>query len=50
MRIRVRVDVFCFYCGMLGHADTSCVQLFQRDEDDGVRGWGPELKVECWRE
>lgn len=32
-----RMSVFYFYCGMLGHADTSCEKLFQKDEDDGAR-------------
>lgn len=41
-----RLTVFYFLCGLLGHPDSSCEKLFLMEEDDGVRGWGPELRVE----
>lgn len=41
-----RMGVFCFFYGMLGHVDTSYEKLFQKDDEDGLRGWGPVLKVE----
>lgn len=41
-----RLTTLCFLCGLLGHADISCPKLFHMEEDNGVRGWGPELRVE----
>lgn len=41
-----KLTIFCFLCGLLGHSDSSCEQLFLMEEDNGVRGWGPELRVE----
>jgi len=40
---------FCYYCGLLGHVDDSCDLLYENDKDDGVRQWGPELRVELNR-
>jgi len=44
-----RHDTFCYYCGLLGHVDDSCDLLYEIDEDDGRRQWGPELRVELYR-
>lgn len=41
-----RLTVFCFLCGLIGRADSSCEKLFLMEEDNGVKGWGPELRVE----
>ena len=36
--------VFCHRCGVLGHTNKVCLDLFKQDSDDGVRNWGPYLK------
>jgi 14-3-3 protein epsilon len=41
-----RLTLFCYLCGILGHGDYTCEKLFQMEEDDGVRKWGPELKAD----
>ena len=33
----VRLGTFCYYFGLLGHADDSCDLLYEIDEDDGKR-------------
>lgn len=42
--------MFCFVCGIIGHTDQHCKKLLEMGEDDGVRGWGPELRVENRRQ
>jgi hypothetical protein len=44
-----RLGIFCYYCGILGHTEDGCNQLFSMEEDNGVREWGPELRVEVCR-
>ncbi|XP_039683024.1 uncharacterized protein [Medicago truncatula] len=39
-----KLGVFCHRCGVLGHTDKVCPELFELDSDDGVRNWGPYLK------
>jgi 14-3-3 protein epsilon len=41
-----RLTLFCYLCGLLGHSDQYCEKLFTMEEDDGVRRWGPELRVD----
>jgi 14-3-3 protein epsilon len=41
-----RLALFCYLCGLLGHSDQYCEKLFTMEEDDGVRRWGPELRVD----
>lgn len=36
----------CYVCGKIGHGEATCDQLFVMGVDDGVRGWGSELRVE----
>jgi len=39
-----KLGVFCYICGLIGHTDKVCPELFEINSDDGVRGWGPDLK------
>jgi len=39
-----KLGVFCHRCGVIGHTDKVCPELFELDSDDGVRNWGPFLK------
>ena len=35
---------FCHRCGLIGHTDKVCPELFELESDDGVRNWGADLK------
>jgi hypothetical protein len=39
-----KLGVFCHRCGLLGHTDKVCPELYELDSDDGVRNWGADLK------
>jgi len=39
-----KLDVFCHRCGLIGHTDKVCLELFELEADDGVRNWGADLK------
>lgn len=41
-----RLGNFCFLCGILGHTDQFCSKIFSLENDDGSRGWGPELRAD----
>lgn len=44
-----KLTTFCFVCGLLGHMEQNCEELFAKEVDDGVREWGPELKANTRR-
>ncbi|MCH88761.1 hypothetical protein A2U01_0009653, partial [Trifolium medium] len=44
-----RLGIFCFMCGVVGHTDKKCSKLFELEVDDGVRGWGNDIKPEIRR-
>jgi hypothetical protein len=44
-----KLGVFCYRCGLLGHTDKVCPQLFELDSDDGVRAWGMDLRPSVLR-
>jgi len=35
-----KLGVFCHRCGVLGHTNKKCPELFELEADDGVRDWG----------
>jgi 14-3-3 protein epsilon len=39
-----KLGTFCYLCGVLGHTDKNCPKRFDMDQDDGVRGWGENLR------
>jgi len=39
-----KLGVFCHRCGLIGHTDKGCPDLFELEADDGVRNWGADLK------
>jgi hypothetical protein len=39
-----KLGVFCYRCGLIGHTDKVCPELFELEADDGVRNWGVDLK------
>jgi hypothetical protein len=41
-----RLGVFCFVCGIMGHAENKCEVRFVKEIDDGVREWSNELRAE----
>nr|GMD65554.1 ase inhibitor I13, potato inhibitor I [Ipomoea batatas] len=40
-----RLPTFCFICGLIGHNDRSCDELFEGRVKDTARNYGPELRA-----
>jgi len=43
------LGVFCYLFGLLVHPDDTCDKLFAIAANDGVRPWGPEIRVNVRR-
>ncbi|GAU45872.1 hypothetical protein TSUD_240840 [Trifolium subterraneum] len=41
-----KLRVFCFVCGITGHAENKCQVRFSMERDDGTREWSKELRAE----
>jgi 14-3-3 protein epsilon len=44
-----KLGIFCFVCGIMGHAENKCVVRFSMERDDGIRVWSNELRAESRR-
>jgi 14-3-3 protein epsilon len=45
-----KLGVFCFVCGIMGHAENKCEILFAKEQDDGVRGWSADIRADLRRQ
>jgi 14-3-3 protein epsilon len=41
-----KLGVFCFVCGIMGHAENKCEIRFSMENDDGRREWSGELRAD----
>jgi hypothetical protein len=41
-----KLGVFCFVCGIMGHAENKCEVRFSMENDDGRREWSGELRAD----
>lgn len=44
-----KMRTFYFANGLIGHNDKFCAQLFAKEEDDGVKNWSVDLRVDIRR-
>ncbi|XP_058746447.1 uncharacterized protein LOC131619359 [Vicia villosa] len=40
------LGLLCFVCGLLGHSEQKCEIRFEMEEDNGLRGWTNDLRVD----
>jgi hypothetical protein len=45
-----KLGVFCFVCGVMGHAENKCEVRFSMGHDDGRREWSNEIRAEPRRQ
>jgi hypothetical protein len=41
-----KLGIFCFVCGIMGHAENRCETRFAMEVDDGNREWSNDLRAE----
>jgi 14-3-3 protein epsilon len=41
-----KLGIFCFVCGIMGHAENKCEVRFAMENDDGRREWSGELRAD----
>ncbi|WJX65751.1 hypothetical protein P8452_50377 [Trifolium repens] len=41
-----KLGIFCFLCGVMGHAENRCEVRFAMESDDGNRKWSNDLRAE----
>jgi 14-3-3 protein epsilon len=44
-----KLGVFCFVCGIMGHAENKCEVRFYMENDDGRRDWSGEIRADPQR-
>jgi 14-3-3 protein epsilon len=45
-----KLGVFCFVCGVMGHAENKCVMRFSMEEDNGIREWSADIRADARRQ
>jgi hypothetical protein len=45
-----KLGIFCFVCGIMGHAENKCPVRFEMEEDNGAREWSSELRADNRRQ
>jgi hypothetical protein len=45
-----KLGVFCFVCGIMGHAENKCAVRFSMEEDNGIREWSSEIRADTRRQ
>jgi hypothetical protein len=41
-----KLGIFCFVCGIMGHAENKCEVRFAMEHDNGVREWSSEIRAD----
>jgi 14-3-3 protein epsilon len=41
-----KLGIFCFVCGVMGHAENKCEVRFSMENDDGRREWSGDIRAE----
>jgi hypothetical protein len=41
-----KLGIFCFVCGIMGHAENKCEVRFAMEQDDGVRAWSNDIRAD----
>jgi 14-3-3 protein epsilon len=39
-----KLGIFCFVCGIMGHAENKCEVCYAMEQDDGKREWSAKSK------
>jgi hypothetical protein len=45
-----KLGIFCFVCGIMGHAENKCEVRFAMEQDDGVRKWSADIRADVRRQ
>jgi hypothetical protein len=45
-----KLGIFCFVCGVMGHAENKCEVRFSMEQDNGVREWSTEIRADNRRQ
>jgi hypothetical protein len=45
-----KLGIFCFLCGIMGHAENKCVLRYDMEHDDGRREWTAEIRADNRRQ
>jgi hypothetical protein len=45
-----KLGIFCFVCGIMGHAENKCEVRFSMEQDDGTRGWSADIRADSRRQ